>query len=69
MITDAIRDEKVLKFKVDYNDTRPQFQSLESEQDEKKLTAAETARHSCIPNASTISPNISCNISAKKRTA
>ncbi|MFC0036486.1 type I restriction endonuclease subunit R [Cardiobacterium valvarum] len=41
VITDAIRDEKVLKFKVDYNDTRPQFQSLESEQDEKKLTAAE----------------------------
>ena len=41
VITDAIRDEKVLKFKVDYNDTRPQFQSLESEQDERKLTAAE----------------------------
>ncbi|WP_250381723.1 DEAD/DEAH box helicase family protein, partial [Escherichia coli] len=25
VITDAIRDEKVLKFKVDYNDVRPQF--------------------------------------------
>ena len=25
IITDAIRDEKVLKFKVDYNDVRPQF--------------------------------------------
>jgi type I restriction enzyme R subunit len=41
VITDAIRDEKVLKFKVDYNDVRPQFKSLESEQDEKKLTALE----------------------------
>ncbi|MFE1572814.1 type I restriction endonuclease subunit R [Comamonas odontotermitis] len=41
VITDAIRDEKVLKFKVDYNDVRPQFKALESEQDEKKLSAAE----------------------------
>ena len=41
-ITDAIRDEKVLKFKVDYNDVRPKFKSIETEQDEKKLTAAET---------------------------
>ena len=41
VITDAIRDEKVLKFKVDYNDVRPQFKALESEQDEKKLNAAE----------------------------
>ncbi len=41
VITDAIRDEKVLKFKVDYNDVRPQFKKIESEQDEKKLTAAE----------------------------
>lgn len=41
-ITDAIRDEKVLKFKVDYNDVRPKFKSIEMEQDEKKLTAAET---------------------------
>ncbi len=41
-ITDAIRDEKVLKFKVDYNDVRPKFKSIEREQDEKKLTAAET---------------------------
>ncbi|NMT19036.1 hypothetical protein HKA99_32330, partial [Vibrio parahaemolyticus] len=37
VITDAIRDEKVLKFKVDYNDVRPQFKSIETEQDEKKL--------------------------------
>jgi len=41
VITDAIRDEKVLKFKVDYNDVRPQFKVIENEQDEKKLTAAE----------------------------
>ncbi|NOT65540.1 MAG: type I restriction endonuclease subunit R [Methylotenera sp.] len=41
VITDAIRDEKVLKFKVDYNDVRPQFKAFETEQDEKKLTAAE----------------------------
>ncbi|TRW98443.1 type I restriction endonuclease subunit R [Paracoccus sp. M683] len=41
VITDAIRDEKVLKFKVDYNDVRPKFKAIETEQDEKKLTAAE----------------------------
>lgn len=41
VITDAIRDEKVLKFKVDYNDVRPQFKALETETDEKKLNAAE----------------------------
>lgn len=41
VITDAIRDEKVLKFKVDYNDVRPQFKAIESEQDEQKLNAAE----------------------------
>ncbi|MGF1743821.1 type I restriction endonuclease subunit R [Vibrio minamisatsumaniensis] len=39
VITDAIRDEKVLKFKVDYNDVRPQFKDIETETDEKKLTA------------------------------
>lgn len=42
VITDAIRDEKVLKFKVDYNDVRPKFKSLEIEQDEKKLSSLET---------------------------
>ncbi len=41
VITDAIRDEKVLKFKVDYNDVRPQFKAIETEQDEKKLSAAD----------------------------
>ena len=41
VITDAIRDEKVLKFKVDYNDIRPKFKSAESETDEKKIKAIE----------------------------
>ncbi len=41
VITDAIRDEKVLKFKVDYNDVRPQFKDIETEQDENKLSALE----------------------------
>lgn len=41
VITDAIRDEKVLKFKVDYNNVRPRFKNIETEQDELKLSAAE----------------------------
>lgn len=41
VITDAIRDEKVLKFKVDYNNVRPEFKQHETEKDEKKLTTAE----------------------------
>ena len=44
VITDAIRDEKVLKFKVDYNDVRPKFKGIESEQDLKKLSAAENKK-------------------------
>lgn len=44
VITDAIRDEKVLKFKIDYNDVRPQFRSIETEIDEKKLSAAENKK-------------------------
>jgi len=44
VITDAIRDEKVLKFKVDYNDVRPQFKGIETEQDLKKLSAAENKK-------------------------
>ncbi len=44
VITDAIRDEKVLKFKVDYNNVRPQFKGIETEQDEKKLSAAENKK-------------------------
>ena len=41
IITDAIRDEKVLKFKVDYNDVRPQFKSIETEKNLETLTALE----------------------------
>lgn len=44
VITDAIRDEKVLKFKVDYNDVRPQFKGIETEQDLDKLSAAENKK-------------------------
>ncbi len=44
VITDAIRDEKVLKFKVDYNNVRPKFAAIESEQDEAKLSAAENKK-------------------------
>lgn len=44
VITDAIRDEKVLKFKVDYNDVRPQFKVIEIEQNFDKLNAAENKR-------------------------
>ncbi len=50
VITDAIRDEKVLKFKVDYNDVRPQFKSIETEIDEKKLSAAEHQKALLHPN-------------------
>lgn len=41
VITDAIRDEKVLKFKVDYNNVRPHFEEIESEHDVKKLSSSE----------------------------
>ena len=44
VITDAIRDEKVLKFKVDYNDVRPQFKAIESEMDEQTLSAADNKK-------------------------
>jgi type I restriction enzyme R subunit len=44
VITDAIRDEKVLKFKVDYNNVRPKFKDIETELDEKKLSAAENKK-------------------------
>jgi len=50
VITDAIRDEKVLKFKVDYNDVRPQFKSIETEQDDKKLSSAENKKAFLHPN-------------------
>lgn len=41
VITDAIRDGKVLKFKVDYNNITPKFKTAEKEADEKKLAALE----------------------------
>lgn len=50
VITDAIRDEKVLKFKVDYNNVRPKFKDIETEQDEKKLNAAENKKAFLHPN-------------------
>ncbi|VFB13613.1 type I site-specific deoxyribonuclease, HsdR family [Bacteroides heparinolyticus] len=50
VITDAIRDEKVLKFKVDYNDVRPKFKNLETEQDEVKLSAAENKKFLLHPD-------------------
>ncbi len=37
VITDAIRDGKVLKFKVDYENVVPDFKDVEKEQDENKL--------------------------------
>ena len=50
VITDAIRDEKVLKFKVDYNDVRPKFKALEMEQDEDKLKDSENKQHLLHPD-------------------
>lgn len=44
VITDAIRDEKVLKFKVDYNNVRPRFKDIETELDDQKLSAAENKK-------------------------
>ena len=41
VITDAIRDGKVLKFKVDYNNIIPKFKTAEKEEDEKKLAKLE----------------------------
>ena len=50
VITDAIRDDKVLKFKVDYNDVRPRFRSIETEQDPEKLSVAENKKALLHPN-------------------
>lgn len=41
VITDAIRDEKVLKFKVDYNNISAKFKEAETEKDEEKLKILE----------------------------
>lgn len=42
IITDAIHDEKVLKFKVDYNDVRPQFKELERKQTKRNPAPRQT---------------------------
>lgn len=42
VITDAIRDGKVLKFKVDYNNIMPKFKTAEKENDDKKLAKFES---------------------------
>ncbi|MFK8298148.1 type I restriction endonuclease subunit R [Capnocytophaga cynodegmi] len=49
VITDAIRDEKVLKFKVDYNDVRPKFKEAETEQNEEKLSSVEYKKRMLHP--------------------
>ena len=41
VITDAVRDGKVLKFKVDYNNITPKFKTAEKEIDEKKIAKLE----------------------------
>ena len=41
VITDAIRDGKVLKFKIDYNSINPKFKSSEEETDDNKLKVLE----------------------------
>lgn len=41
VITDAIRDGKVLKFKVDYNNITPKFKEYEMEMDEENLKKIE----------------------------
>ena len=41
VITDAIRDGKVLKFKIDYNSINPKFKSSEEETDDEKLKTLE----------------------------
>ena len=41
VITDAIRDGKVLKFKIDYNSINPKFKSSEEETDDEKLKVLE----------------------------
>jgi len=45
VITDAIRDEKVLKFKVDYNDVRPMFRALETEVEDENAESKNALLH------------------------
>ncbi|MEI2637368.1 MAG: HsdR family type I site-specific deoxyribonuclease [Methylotenera sp.] len=53
VITDAIRDDKVLKFKVDYNDVRPQFTALETEHRRKETKRCRNQnKHCCTPTVS-----------------
>lgn len=44
IITDAIRDDKVLKFKVDYNNVRPKFKAVEAAGEGEQVEATETAK-------------------------
>lgn len=50
VITDAIRDEKVLKFKVDYNNVSPEYKNMEQEGDEDKLALLEDPKSLLHPN-------------------
>lgn len=49
VITDAIRDDKVLKFKVDYHETNVKFKKIEDEKDKKKQKAAENMKELLHP--------------------
>ncbi|PAF46428.1 DEAD/DEAH box helicase [Helicobacter sp. 12S02634-8] len=48
VITDAIRDEKVLKFNADYHNVKPKFKDMEQEQDIQKLTALEKSKDALL---------------------
>ncbi len=50
VITDAIRDEKVLKFKVDYNSVKAKFKEFETQSDDNKLNTLETKEALLHPN-------------------
>lgn len=50
VITDAIRDDKVLKFKVDYNNVSPEYKGMETETDDEKIDAFEDPRWFLHPN-------------------
>lgn len=50
VITDAIRDEKVLKFKVDYNNVSPEYKNMEKEADEDILSGLDDPKLLLHPN-------------------
>lgn len=50
VITDAIRDQKVLKFKVDYNDVRPKFREAEKADYEEIISKKEYQELLLNPN-------------------